>query len=873
MKPLFNPDEVKLTPMLYQYMRIKERYPGCLLLFRLGDFYELFFEDALEAAPALDIVLTKRGKKEGQDIPMCGIPFHASDSYIARLIQKGFKVALCEQLEDPKEAKKRGPQAIVTRDVVRILTPGTLTEDTLLNARHHNFLVCIAEHEKSIGLASVDISTGDFILEHFPLDELESALIRLNPKEIILSQMLLPVVEPWLKPWKAIISPQPSSRFDALNGKQKLLEMFHVATLEGFGTFSQAELMAGGAILDYVSLTQRGKLPPFSPPKCRKSSDHLEIDGATRESLEIHQTLRGEHHGSLLHAIDRTQTPLGSRLLSQRLANPLTNPASILLRQHAITWFLNHQEILESIRLALKGSPDLERILARIVLGRGGPRDLGNIKIALCVVEKIRAFFPAEKLTPSSELEEALRELSSYQSLIETLERTLGESLPPLAREGGFVAANIHPELEELRHLKDEGKHILTNLQSKYVTETGISSLKIKYNNILGYYIEITALHKDKTPETFIHRQSLVGAIRYTTIELSDLEQKLNTASERILALELEIFNSLVQMIIQEERALLKAARYLAIVDVASSLAFLARKEEYCAPSIDESSTLLIQKGRHPTVEPVLKSRLVPFTPNDCSLDTQNPFWLITGPNMAGKSTFLRQNALIILLAQMGSYVPAFKAHIGVVDRIFSRVGAADDLGRGQSTFMVEMVETATILNQATERSFVILDEIGRGTSTYDGLSIAWASAEHLYHVNKCRTLFATHYHELVGLKKNLPLLSCHTMHVKEWNQKIIFLHEVIEGQADQSYGIHVAELAGIPPSVIKRAQEILKSLEKGPSHTPPSLPLFDYTPPPQESIVEKKIKATDIDALSPRDALGFLYQLKEMLHDSTISD
>lgn len=861
--------EGKLTPMLQQYLEVKNQYPGCLLLFRLGDFYELFFEDAVKAAPALDIVLTRRGKKDGQDIPMCGIPFHASDSYIARLIQKGFNVALCEQLEDPLDAKKRGAKAVVKRDVVRILTPGTLTEDALLDERKNNFLLALAEDEKSIGFAFVDISTGDFILEAVSEKDLESALIRINPREVLLSQTFAKKIEHRLFPWKNILSLQPQSRFDAINAHRKMMETFHVSTLDGFGQFSKGEIIAGGAVLDYVTLTQKGKMPAFSGPKQYVTSAYLQIDGATRQSLELHQTLKGEYKGSLLEAIDRTATSLGARLLNQRLSNPLTQVNKIQERQNAIRWFLENSSMLEATRGALKNTPDLERVLSRLVLGRAGPRDLLSIKEALSIVERIRSILP-QPLVSSSELDEGINSLPSYQGLIQTLSQALGDHLPVLARDGGFIAPHFHSKLDTLRQLRDEGKKHIAKLQGEYALETQVSSLKIKYNHVLGYYIEITSLHKNKMPETFIHRQTLANNMRFTTVELSELERRLSTASEEALALELELFSSLVQAIMAEEASISLAARFLAMIDWSSSLAVLTLEENYVAPIVDESKIFQIEKGRHPVVEQFLKAQLMSFTPNNCSLSDQNIFWLLTGPNMAGKSTFLRQNALIIILAQMGSYVPAQKAHIGIVDRLFSRVGASDDLAQGRSTFMVEMVETAAILNQATPRSFVILDEIGRGTATYDGLSLAWASAEYLHHSNQCRTLFATHYHELTELKDFLPLLSCHTMQVREWNDKVIFLHEVVSGQADRSYGIHVAELAGIPTIVVNRAKEILVSLEehhKMPQDRHQSLPLFSYQSAPKKNPIEEKIKEINADTMTPREALALIYTLKELTH------
>lgn len=866
--------DAKLTPMLQQYVDIKQQHPHCLLLFRLGDFYELFFDDALKAAPALDIVLTKRGKKEGQDIPMCGIPFHAADSYIGRLIQKGFKVAICEQMESPEEAKKRGAKSVVKRDVVRILTPGTLTEDNLLDARSNNYLVAITAQGEKLGIGSVDISTGEFTLESLARKNLESALMRLSPKEILITEKLSSTLEQDLFSWKTILSLQPESRFDYQNAEHNLLNTFNVSTLEGFGSFSREEILAGGAILDYVLLTQKGKVPSLSFPRQIQPHALLQIDASTRQSLELHRTLRGDYKGSLLYAIDRTLTAGGARLLSHRLANPLTNAQEIQKRQGAIQWLLDHEDAFQGLRLLLKNTPDLERVLARLTLGRGGPRDLASVRDALKTSHQIFEKFSLSTLEGDHELQETLKPLGAHAKLIQTLETSLSETLPLLPREGGFVAEGVNERLDNFRQLRDQGKQHIVALQARYAEETNTPSLKIKHNHVLGYYVEVTAIHQNKMTEQFIHRQTLANNIRYTTVALSELEQKLSSAADQALALEIEIFNNLVASILQEEKALSSVAQALSIIDVASSLAELAREKGYCLPTIDESLTLTIQGGRHPTVEASLKDQLETFTPNDCSFGKGDTFWLITGPNMAGKSTFLRQNALIIILAQMGAYVPATNVHIGIVDKIFSRVGASDELARGHSTFMVEMVETALILNQATKRSFVILDEIGRGTSTYDGLSLAWATAEHLHSVNQCRTLFATHYHELGGLKKTLPALSCHTIKVKEWEEKIIFLHEVVPGQADRSYGIHVAELAGIPNSVVSRAKSILTSLEDEKTQNTVSqlqedLPLLNLAQTQKsESPVEVILKDIHPDTLTPKQALDLIYTLKETCLD-----
>jgi DNA mismatch repair protein MutS len=870
---MIQPD-AKITPMLQQYLEIKEQHPECLLLFRLGDFYELFFQDAIKAAPALDIVLTRRGKKDDQDIPMCGIPFHAADSYIARLIQKGFKVALCEQLETPEDAKKRGAKSVVRRDVVRILTPGTLTEETLLESRQNNFLLSIVKKGEIFGIASVDISTGYFALECASINILDAVLMRLMPKEILISQTLADVFVKELSPWKQLLSPQPDSRFDAQNAHKKLIETFHVSTMEGFGNFSEAEIIAGGSILDYIALTQKGKIPALTPPRQILSQEHLHIDASTRQSLELHQTLRGEYKGSLLQTIDRTLTAAGGRLLSQRLSNPLTNLQAIQERLSSITWLMKNPPILDALRSVLKNTPDLERVLARLALGRGGPRDLGNVRDSLKSWEKIKDTLSLLIQSTEQEFAKIFANTPPYQAIIQTLENALGETLPILTRDGNFIATGFHPPLDELRHLRDEGKKCVVALQSKYCEETHTPSLKIKHNHVLGYYIEITLSHANKMPAYFIHRQTLANNVRYTTVELGELESKLSTAADQALALELGLFQTLLENVLQHAKTLSQTARSLAILDVSASLAILAQEQGYCIPTVDNSRSFLIEKGFHPTVAQSLKTQLMVFTPNDCVLNDKNTFWLITGPNMAGKSTFLRQNALIIILAQMGSYVPAKKAHIGVVDKIFSRVGAADDLARGQSTFMVEMVETAVILNQASPQSFVILDEIGRGTSTYDGLSIAWATAEHLHTTNKSRTLFSTHYHELGSLKQTLSLLSCHTMKVREWQDKIIFLHEVVPGLADRSYGIHVAELAGVPSTVLNRAKTILSFLEEKKARITlvkeeEDLPLLNGPHVQKKSsAVEVTLKNTDIDALTPRQAMDLIYKLKEQLGD-----
>ncbi len=867
----------KLTPMLQQYFEIKQQHPDCLLFYRLGDFYELFFEDAIKASKVLEITLTKRGKKEGDDIPMCGVPFHSSDSYISRLIREGFKVAVCEQVEEASEAKKRGPKSVVKRDVVRVITPGTLTEDTLLEARQNNFLSTIAENKGIYGIASIDISTGDFIIESCSLAQLDGALAKLDPKEILIPQKLTEVSEVYefLKEWKDCLTIQPDSRFNLKNSEKRLLEAFNVSTLEGFGNFGAVEISAAGALSEYIFLTQKGKYPNLHPPKRQTENNFLQIDASTRRNLELSCTLSGQRKGSLLNTIDHTITAAGGRLLAYRLAMPITNIQIIDQRLDAIEWAMN-SKLSDSICKEMKNLPDIERVLSRLSFGRGGPRDLANIRDGLLISANVYRLFKGKKIPAI--LEKKISVLDKYELFAKRLETMLSEDMPLLARDGGFVAPGYLSELDELRQLKNEGKQTIAAMQMAMARDTGIPSLKIKHNNVLGYYIEVTNTHKNKVPEHFIHRQTLASNLRYTTVELSELEQKIATAGEKAVSIELKVFDDIVKEILQYQTDFSGIASILAEIDLTFALAHLAENQGFCRPKIDTSLKMDIVEGRHPVVEKTLKSNdSQTFTPNDCDLDENNRVWLLTGPNMAGKSTFLRQNALIVIMAQMGSFVPAKKVHIGIVDRVFSRVGASDDLARGRSTFMVEMVETSAILNQSTQRSFVILDEIGRGTSTYDGVSLAWATVEHLHNLSRCRTLFATHYHELSSLEKTLPAVVCYSMSIKEWENKIIFLHKVIKGAADRSYGIHVAELAGIPSPVIKRAWQILEKLEKSGQKVKlhdlsEDLPLLKMARSeklmPESSKLEKEIKDMNPDTLNPREALDYLYKLKGLISE-----
>ncbi|CAA7619331.1 DNA mismatch repair protein MutS [Magnetospirillum sp. SS-4] len=874
------PDDA--TPMMAQYLAIKRLHPDCLLFYRMGDFYELFFDDAVRASAALDIALTKRGKHLGEDIAMCGVPVRAYEAYLAKLVRQGFKVAIGEQMEDPAEARKRGSKSVVARDVVRVITAGTLTEDTLLDARSHNYLAAVAEAQGALGLAWVDVSTGEFAMQALSAKTLSAALARLSPGELLVGDRLLgteSLSETWAE-WKSILSPLPSARFDSENARRRLEALYGVGSLDGFGAFSRPELAAGGALVDYVELTQKGRLPRLSPPRHLAEGAVMEIDAATRRNLELAETLTGERRGSLLAVMDRTVTGAGARLLAARLAAPLTDPAAIDHRLDMVAFMVEQDGTCDSLREALKRCPDVERALSRLSLGRGGPRDLANVRDALAEVPNLRNLVAAPMLDTPPGLAGCVRDLGEHSALVDRLTRALAPDLPLNARDGGFIAEGYHPALDETKALRGESHAVLMRLERRYAEETGVTALKIRHNNIIGHHIEVPARQADKLGDGFIHRQTMASSARYTTSELIELAGRITGAADRALALEQELFAELVGEVTARAADIARTAGALAELDVSTALAHLARSQRWTRPQIDGGTGFDIKGGRHPVVEAALTAAHAgAFVANDCDLSDSQRLWLITGPNMAGKSTFLRQNALMAVLAQMGSFVPADSARIGVVDRLFSRVGAADDLARGRSTFMVEMVETAAILNQSGPRALVILDEIGRGTATFDGLSIAWAVVEHLHEVNRCRALFATHYHELTRLSAKLASLSCHMMKVKEWQGDVVFLHEVGAGAADRSYGIHVARLAGLPPAVVARAEEVLTILEKSDQASDMAkladdLPLFAAMAPrpkaapaaARPAAVEEALKGVNPDDLSARQALDLVYELKRLL-------
>lgn len=872
------------TPMMAQFHAIKQNYPDCLLFYRMGDFYEMFFDDAIKASQVLDITLTKRGKSQGNDIPMAGVPFHAYESYMAKLIKAGFKVAICEQTEDPAQAKKRGgSKTLVKREIIRVVTAGTITEDFLLESKNNNYIASVSSIRDEYAVSWLDLSTGEFKAISTTKDKLPDIAELINASEYIVPEtMRESSFCNFLHLIKKLITFKPDSSFDYLNSLKQIKDLFGVDTLESFGDFSKAEISASGTLLGYIKQTQIGKLPYISRISKLSEGSFTEIDPATRKSLEINKTMNGEYQGSLIHCIDMTKTAAGARLLNVFINSPLTDAKKINHRLDCVESFTNNSNIRDEVRRILSAIPDMERALSRLTAGRGSPRDLASLKEGLqnsfdlsAIIAEIEVLcdyshnlFPDEK---------------SF-SFVELLDNALADDLPALIREGGFIKKGYSPDLDELRHLKENSRKLIAGLQNEYRNKSGVEQLKISYNNMLGFFIEVPAKRADKlmikegdNHNPFIHRQTMANAMRFTTAELAELESKIANADQKSLAIEQEIFSELLGFAQSLSQDIQKKAASCAMLDVFSSFAELAIDRDYTRPIIDDSDNFIINAGRHPVVEHALRIRGESFMPNDSELKEGNRLWLLTGPNMAGKSTFLRQNALIAILAQSGSFVPADHAHIGVIDKLFSRVGASDDLARGRSTFMVEMVETASILNQASNKSLVILDEIGRGTSTFDGLSIAWACVEHLHEENKCRTLFATHYHELTSLKARLNNMSCYSMQVKEWNNDIIFMHKVVKGESAGSYGIHVGKLAGLPHAVVNRAKEILQILQEGEQASAltklvDDLPLFsaatrqqqnDTYSSKEKSALEEKLASINPDTLSPKQALDVLYELR----------
>jgi DNA mismatch repair protein MutS len=903
---------VGVTPSMAQFLEIKSANPDSLLWSRVGDFYELFFEDAVVAAEALGIVLTKRGKHLGEDIPMCGVPVARADEYLQRLIRQGYRVAVCEQLEDPAEARKRGSKAVVRRDVVRLVTPGTLTEDALLDAKASNFLTAVfsgppgaAVSGADVALASLDISTGEFEVGAVAQADLAGELVRLLPREILVHDLAADTggVGSIAAVISAAVTPVPGASFDSRSGERSMLDYLGVADLGAFGSFSRAELAAVGALLRYVDLTQIGQRPAVRPPRRSGGAATLLIDAASRSSLELLRSVSGDKRGSLLGALDRTVTGAGARELAGRIASPLRDVAQINARLDAVGYLKDSERLRDDVRASLRGAPDIARAVSRLALQRGGPRDLAAVGEALRRAGALAAMLAGAggSIGLPRLLDDLAGKLAAApEGLAETLAAAVVDEPPALRREGGFVREGFDQTLDDMRRLRDDSRKVMAALEARYIADTGVKSLKVRHNNILGYFIEVTqanaqALTESTLADQFRHRQTMANAMRFTTVELAETEAKIASAAERALALEQEIFAVLAGRIAGEAQALAGIATALAELDCTAALAEVAEAARHARPIVDDSTTLVVRGGRHPVVEQaLLRDNAGPFIENDCVLvvppDPDRPpgfdemaegrIWLVTGPNMSGKSTFLRQNALVVLMAQMGAFVPAREAHVGVVDRLFSRVGASDDIAQGRSTFMVEMVETAAILNQATERSFVILDEIGRGTATFDGLSIAWATVEHLHDVNGCRALFATHYHELTALAERLVEVANVTVDVKEWHDNIVFLHKLKAGAADRSYGIQVGKLAGLPAAVTRRAREVLERLEAEQQRSSAGrgsleeLPLFAAAGPVPDartngvaapSPVDEMLAETNPDELTPRQALELVYQLKAL--------
>jgi len=879
------------SPVMTQFFDAKARQPDALVFFRMGDFYELFFEWAGTPAMALGITLTARGQHGGEPIPMAGVPAHAMEAYLAKLIRAGFKVAVCEQMEDPAEARKRGSKSVVRRDVVRVVTPGTLTEDGLLDARGANRLAAIAVRAGAAAVASVELSTGEVECLATSIAGLASALAALGPSEVLVPDRLFSdeAVNTALKSAGGFVQPLPQALAEPSASEARLKRLYGVDTLDGFGTLSGAEIAALGLIAAHLETTQAGKLPALSAPRRAGEADVMAIDPATRASLEIEKSTSGARDGSLLAAIDRTVTAPGARLLAARLARPLLDPAAIDARLDGVAWFCEHRAQRQRLREQLKGLGDMARALSRLALGRGGPRDLGTLRDGLCAADGILGLFAQTHdplVEPPAEIAGALGalhldlhpELLAFRDL---LARGLGTELAALTRDGGFVAEGVRPELDQARSLRDDSRRVIAQLEARLAQESGVA-LKIRHNAVLGYFVEATAkaaepLLAPPLNATFIHRQTLANQVRFTTVELAELDARIAQAAERALAIEVETFEAWRVAAVEVAASIQAAAAAAARLDVAAGLAEWADDVGAVRPVVDRSTAFEAEQARHPVVEAAVRRAGEAFTPNDCRLDGAGAggarLAIVTGPNMAGKSTFLRQNALLAVLAQAGCFVPAKSLRLGVVDRLFSRVGAGDDLARGRSTFMLEMVETAAILTQATPRSLVILDEIGRGTATYDGLAIAWACAEALHETNRCRALFATHYHELAVLEDRLAFAANLSLRAKEWNGDLIFLHEAGPGPADRSYGVQVAKLAGVPPAVVARAKSVLERLEReagAPAHLE-DLPLFAAaavaeTQASGPSLVEEALRTLDLDGMSPREAMDALYRLKGMM-------
>jgi DNA mismatch repair protein MutS len=861
------------TPMMRQYQRIKQEHPEAILLFHLGDFYEMFFDDARDASRILNITLTSRDRQKADPIPLCGIPVHSAESYITRLLKAGRKVAVCDQVESPAEAV-----GLVRREVTRVITPGTVLDELMLEGRETNYLVALVPGKATTGLAALDFSTGEFLLLETASEnrrELEDRLEGFAPAELLLPRSAATELEKMIArvlPGVAVTRPDDPSSFDPFCARRTLLEHFGVATLDGFGLQGYEEgVTAAGALVRYLQSTQRRPLGNITRLAPWRSEGRMALDAATQRNLELLANLEdGRRERSLLWVLDRTRTPLGSRRLRAWIVAPLMDPAAIAARQDAVERLVAESGLRLRLRTALGGILDLERLASRIALNTAGPHDLVALRASLRLLPELFSALARDAVALLARLGAA----DNLADLCAEADRTLAESPPPRLNQGGVIREGVSAELDELRRRSRSAQEELAALERRERERTGIATLKVGFTKVFGYYIEVTRPNIPNVPADYVRRQTLVNAERYHSAELAAFEEGILGAEEKSLALEARIFENLRVFLSAAAARIQTAAAVVAEIDVLQSLAETALRQGYSRPAVDEGLALEIVGGRHPVVELAGEER---FVPNDCVLDAADcQLVILTGPNMAGKSTFLRQTALIALMAQIGSFVPASSARIGVVDRIFTRIGAADRLSRGQSTFMVEMTETASILHNATERSLVILDEVGRGTSTFDGLAIAWAVAEHLHGSGPRgpRTLFATHYHQLTELQLTLSRARNFTVAVREWEQQILFLRTIIPGGADRSYGIQVAQLAGLPASTLARAREILANLESGeltidglprlaehlaPPEPKPQLELF----PAREHDVVRSLREIDTDRLTPLEALQLLVGFK----------
>lgn len=856
------------TPVMRQYRSVKAKYPDALILFRMGDFYETFQDDAKTASRILNITLTKRANGKAAYVPLAGFPYHALETYLYKLLKAGLKVAICDQVEDPKQAK-----GVVKREVVEIITPGTAVSARFLDEEKNNYLVSVFFNEKGAGIGAIDVSTGEFFLTETNLARMKESVVSLKPSEILCPESRHKEVSALFEKLALRITPLEDWTYSYDNAFRTLTEHFKTSSLKGFGcqkaTFG---ISAAGTILTYLKQNYQNNLSHIARIRYQSDEDFVLVDDFTQRNLEIFQTIqRGEKHGSLIDVIDSTLTPMGSRLLKNWLIHPLRNVSAIQKRHEQVEFFYKNREEREKFRTLLSKCSDLERLLSRLSTNRASARELLALKETLKLIPDLRVVIQSDAV-----FDNIAPFMNDLSSTVDLLEHALLDDVPLSIKEGSFIRDGYNSTLDEYRNLIRHGKEWIARLQMTERKRLRIPSLKVSYNRVFGYYIEVTKPHFAKVPDNYIRKQTLVNSERFVTEELKEYEEKLLNAEEKVSSLEYEIFQEIRKNVLSEIDAIQKNARAIAKLDVLAGLADLAEKNRYCHPEVHDGTDIIIKNGRHPVVEAFLPTG-EKFIPNDIRVDsTSEQILIVTGPNMAGKSTYLRQVGLIVLMAQIGSFVPALEASIGVVDKIFTRVGASDNLAAGESTFLMEMNETANILNNVTPNSLVLLDEIGRGTSTYDGMSLAWAVTEYLHNHNEvaAKTLFATHYHELTELEKLLPRVVNYNVAVKEYGDRIIFLRKIVPGGCDKSYGIHVARMAGIPQEVIHRANEILSNLSVNERSLPTDKQNFSTIPPKdssqlglfdkQERQLRKSLTELDINNLTPLEALQKLDELKK---------